>query len=148
MYSPLEAFRTVVRRLPVRPPSVALAAALNFGLRPSLTEMHKQMLRHRVVLIGVDDLGVECRVSWDGTRFVAHGRGRPHAVAVRAKLRDFRALLLRQEDADTLFFQRRLRIEGDTEFGLGIKNLLDSVEPPQWLVRLQARFGPQQPGNL
>lgn len=34
----------------------------------------------------------------------------------------------RQEDADTLFFKRKLVIEGETETGLHIKNLLDSLE--------------------
>ncbi|EXJ09542.1 ubiquinone anaerobic biosynthesis accessory factor UbiT [Nitrincola nitratireducens] len=34
----------------------------------------------------------------------------------------------RTEDPDSLFFQRQLSIEGDTELGLGIKNLLDSLE--------------------
>ena len=37
-------------------------------------------------------------------------------------------LMLREEDPDTLFFSRRLRIEGDTELGLIVKNLLDSVD--------------------
>jgi predicted lipid carrier protein YhbT len=34
----------------------------------------------------------------------------------------------RKEDPDTLFFQRRLSIEGDTELGLEVKNLMDSVD--------------------
>jgi len=34
----------------------------------------------------------------------------------------------RREDPDTLFFQRRLSIEGDTELGLEVKNLIDSVD--------------------
>ncbi len=29
----------------------------------------------------------------------------------------------------TLFFQRRLRIEGNTELGLNVENLMDSIEP-------------------
>ena len=37
-------------------------------------------------------------------------------------------MLLRQEDPDTLFFNRRLKIEGDTELGLVVKNLLDSID--------------------
>lgn len=39
-------------------------------------------------------------------------------------------------DPDTLFFQRKLSISGDTELGLEIKNLLDSLELdslPLWL---------------
>jgi predicted lipid carrier protein YhbT len=34
----------------------------------------------------------------------------------------------RQEDPDTLFFQRRLTIEGDTELGLEVKNILDALD--------------------
>ena len=41
---------------------------------------------------------------------------------------DFVALALRREDPDTLFFQRRLVVEGETETGLHLKNLLDGWE--------------------
>lgn len=34
-------------------------------------------------------------------------------------------------DPDTLFFQRRLVIEGDTELGLYVKNLMDAIELEQ-----------------
>ncbi|MGB1261457.1 MAG: ubiquinone anaerobic biosynthesis accessory factor UbiT [Cognaticolwellia sp.] len=37
----------------------------------------------------------------------------------------------RKQDPDTLFFQRRLKIEGDTELGLAVKNLIDAVEIDQ-----------------
>ncbi|MDQ6645877.1 MAG: hypothetical protein M3Y93_01400 [Pseudomonadota bacterium] len=33
----------------------------------------------------------------------------------------------RLEDADTLFFQRRLRLTGDTELGLTARNMLDRL---------------------
>jgi predicted lipid carrier protein YhbT len=48
-------------------------------------------------------------------------------VTIRASLPDFLALALRQEDPDTLFFTRRLVLEGDTELGLAVKNALDSL---------------------
>lgn len=48
-------------------------------------------------------------------------------VTVRAALRDYVALALRREDPDTLFFSRRLVIEGDTALGLAVKNALDSL---------------------
>lgn len=38
------------------------------------------------------------------------------------------ALALREEDPDTLFFSRRLRMEGDTDLGLLVKNTLDAVD--------------------
>ena len=52
--------------------------------------------------------------------------GRPD-VTVRASLGDYFALALRREDPDTLFFTRRLVIEGDTGLGLEIKNALDAL---------------------
>ena len=52
--------------------------------------------------------------------------GKPD-VTIRASLRDYLALALRREDPDTLFFSRRLVIEGDTELGLEIKNALDAL---------------------
>jgi predicted lipid carrier protein YhbT len=51
-------------------------------------------------------------------------------------------LLAGQVDADTLFFQRRLAIAGDTELGLVVKNWLDAQERPAWLTRLAARWSP------
>jgi len=51
-------------------------------------------------------------------------------------------MMLREEDPDTLFFKRKLQIEGDTELGLITKNLLDSVEWPfaEQLVKWQEMF--------
>ncbi len=52
----------------------------------------------------------------------------------------------RKEDPDTLFFQRRLRIEGDTELGLEVKNLMDSIDlellpaPVKFVLQQSADF--------
>ena len=51
-------------------------------------------------------------------------------LAFRANLSAFLQLLARQEDPDTLFFNRELSIEGDTELGLVVKNMLDAIEWP------------------
>jgi predicted lipid carrier protein YhbT len=63
-------------------------------------------------------------------------------------------LAKRQEDPDTLFFNRRLSMEGDTELGLIVKNALDALElpvfdvqrwaPQQVLARFAARRAPRQ----
>ena len=138
--APARLLSGLAAKLPARPPAFLLATALNVALRPRLSDAHKAMLDRRVVLIGVIDFGVECRVSWSGTLFAAHGRQTTHDVAIRARLRDFHALATHAEDPDTLFFQRRLLIEGDTALGLSIKNLLDGMEMPAWLMRLHTKF--------
>ena len=42
---------------------------------------------------------------------------------------EFVLLATGQEDPDTLFFQRRLNIEGSTSISLAVKNVMDSVGP-------------------
>lgn len=61
-------------------------------------------------------------------------------LTLSACANDFIDLLLGKVDADTLFFQRRLSITGDTELGLIVKNWLDATERPDCLNRLAARL--------
>ena len=85
------------------------------------------LLEGRWLRLEVRDLGV----GWCVTRVPGGLRlvERPRAsVTIRGDWRDFLLLASRHEDPDTLFFQRRLRIEGDTELGLYVKNLMDSID--------------------
>ena len=52
----------------------------------------------------------------------------PGEAVIRGTPDAFRHLAERREDPDRLFFQRQLVIEGDTELGLAVKNLLDALE--------------------
>ncbi len=49
-----------------------------------------------------------------------------------ATISAFIPLGLRQETPDTLFFNRTSSIDGDTELGLIVKNMLDAVEWPSF----------------
>ncbi len=49
-------------------------------------------------------------------------------LRVKASSSDFFLLCSSQADPDTLFFQRRLSMLGDTELGLYLKNFLDSFD--------------------
>lgn len=62
---------------------------------------------------------------WAGRLRIVDGAGE---VTIRGSLSAFKTLADRKQDPDKLFFQRRLVIEGDTELGLALKNLLDSLE--------------------
>lgn len=56
----------------------------------------------------------------------------PMAVCIQADAHAFIDLLEGREDPDTLFFERRLVMEGDTAFALLLKNTLDAVGPVTW----------------
>ncbi len=117
----------LVGRLPQWPPSTVLCAGLNLLFLPTLDAETKQRLMGRTVAIQVSDAGLDCRVSLTALGFLPAFRNTPE-VTIRACAWDYYRLARRLEDPDTLFFSRRLTIEGDTELGLLVKNLLDAMD--------------------
>ena len=118
-------------RLPQQPPTMALTLALNLALDRILPRDTLAPLSGRHLQMRVLDAGLRLDFTLGDKGFQraapAAGDGKPDLV-ISATTRDFIALALREEDPDTLFFSRRLRMEGDTELGLLVKNTLDAVD--------------------
>ena len=89
---------------------------------------------------GQGDQGMHSGQSGHGGHSGQFAAGKPD-VTLTARTRDYLALALREEDADTLFFSRRLRMEGATHLGLLVKNTLDAVDWSTFRERLE-RFLP------
>ncbi|OAM31241.1 MULTISPECIES: SCP2 domain-containing protein [Eikenella] len=118
------------RRLPGLPPRFALVKTLNLMLKRGLLPADMSLFAGRTFEIDVLDAGIAVRFTADGERFLDQAfQGEPD-LRLAANSADFLRMMLREEDPDTLFFKRKLQIEGDTELGLIAKNLLDSVEWP------------------
>lgn len=117
----------VVSRLPMAPPSWALVQVLNQMLRRGVLPADMSLLAGRRFEIHVSDAGLRLRFSASSRSFTTAADGAAD-LRFSARLSDFARMMLREEDPDTLFFQRKLVIEGDTELGLIVKNLLDSVD--------------------
>ena len=96
------------------------------------------------------DIPWEFDFEWLDGRFSACRNSGAADLKISASVYDFVLLARRQEDPDTLFFSRRLSMEGDTELGLLVKNTMDAIElpmldlaqlnPVQVLRRLKARL--------
>ena len=86
----------------------------------------------KVLQIEVIDLGLDLRLTREQGRLTAAARHRAPDVRFAGEAREFLHLALGKEDPDTLFFQRRLELGGDTELGLEIKNFLYS-QGDDWL---------------
>ncbi len=119
-----------LRLLPTLAHSQALALALNQVMQEAIAEGDLDFLIGRTVGIEISDIGIRYRLGLSGRRIRGHGEGAPADATVAGGLHEFLLLAARREDADTLFFQRRLRMSGDTELGLYLKNFLDAFEPP------------------
>jgi predicted lipid carrier protein YhbT len=100
-----------------------------------LAEGAFDLLQGRWLRLEISDLGLAWCLTCEGTRLRVAARSASD-VCIRGQWRDFLLLASRQEDPDTLFFRRRLVIEGDTDLGLGVKNLLDGLDPDHLPPRL------------
>jgi len=116
----------IVSRLPQIVPSAAFAAALQVAARRFDAESIAR-LRGHVVRVVVRDAGLMLSARFAPARVVPAPARAPADVTIAASLADLYLLAARKEDPDTLFFARRLSLEGDTDVGLIVKNLLDAT---------------------
>ncbi|MFZ2218528.1 MAG: SCP2 sterol-binding domain-containing protein [Rhodoferax sp.] len=142
----------LLSRLPAYPGSLLFVSALNVALRPQLATDVTAMLVGKRLRLRVTDAQWAFDFEWRKDRFSATQNTGEADLTISASAYDFVLLARRLEDPDTLFFSRRLSMEGDTELGLLVKNTLDAIElpilnveslkPAQVLSRLKARFSP------
>jgi predicted lipid carrier protein YhbT len=81
----------------------------------------------RRVAVEVTDLEIRWVVAIRERRAMVLEPGAKAEATVRGSATDLLLLASRHEDADTLFFQRRLQLTGDVELGLTVRNLLDQL---------------------
>lgn len=105
-----------------------LANIINKILVNDLNAGELDFLQDKSVAIEISDIGMRYQLTLSGTRLVGANVQADNDLTVRASLYDFMSMASRQVDPDTLVFQRRLVMEGDTELGLGLKNYLDGMD--------------------
>ncbi len=136
--------------LPKYPQTLLFVQAVNLALGKTLRSEVMQPLQGKFISIRVTDAGVAYHFTLSPEGLVACRRFKGPDLTISASAYDFLMLALRKEDPDTLFFSRRLCMEGDTELGLLVKNTLDALElppldlrslsPPRILAEIRARF--------
>ncbi|MBL9968854.1 ubiquinone anaerobic biosynthesis accessory factor UbiT [Klebsiella pneumoniae] len=107
-----------------------LEQVLSWQFRQTLAEGELEFLEGRWLSIHVRDIGLLWYTSVVDGRLVVSQQADAD-VSFSADASDLLMIAARKQDPDTLFFQRRLVIEGDTELGLYVKNLMDAIELEQ-----------------
>ena len=123
-------------RLPQLPPTLALVAGLNLALDRILPRDTLEPLTGKRLLLKLTDAGFALRFTFTPRGFRPLLDTRQPDLTISATTRDYLALALREEDPDTLFFSRRLLMEGETDLGLLVKNTLDTVDWEALTARL------------
>ncbi|HBQ1939627.1 SCP2 domain-containing protein [Klebsiella pneumoniae] len=107
-----------------------LEQVLSWQFCQALAEGELEFLEGRWLSIHVRDIGLLWYTSVVDGRLVVSQQADAD-VSFSADASDLLMIAARKQDPDTLFFQRRLVIEGDTELGLYVKNLMDAIELEQ-----------------
>ncbi|MGL5678913.1 MAG: ubiquinone anaerobic biosynthesis accessory factor UbiT [Plesiomonas shigelloides] len=115
----------------------ALEQLLGWMFRQAMEDGELDFLQHRWLQVEVPDLNLSWFVSVQNAQLVVAKQAQPDVI-FRGNTNELILIAARVEDPDTLFFQRRLTIEGDTELGLYVKNLLDALDMEQMPKPLQA----------
>ncbi|HSH49427.1 MAG TPA: SCP2 sterol-binding domain-containing protein [Halomonas sp.] len=124
--APTRLIRAIDPRVPLAVKRRVVEPLLNRTFAEPLSEGEFDALEGRRVTLSIDDIGVTLTLTQRDERMMLCAE--PGEATIRGGWREFLCLATRREDPDSLFFQRRLLIEGDTELGLMVKNLLDGRE--------------------
>lgn len=133
-YTVPESVAKLVGRLPAYPGSWLLVQALNLALARHLPPEVQRALEGKRLRLCISDARLVFDFAWQKGGFAAAGADGDADLTISAAAHDLVLLARREEDPDTLFFSRRLSIEGDTELGLLLKNTMDAIDAPAFTL--------------
>lgn len=121
----------------------ALLPALHSVFNEAIADGDFEFLQNKWLKISITDINLHWLISFSDEKLImadasSHANNHDNNehdgnfdVSFSATAEDLLLIAGRKQDPDTLFFQRRLKIEGDTELGLEVKNLIDAIELDQ-----------------
>ncbi len=129
--------RSPVQLLPRSVQKKALLDGMQMVFHEALDDGDFEFLEDKWLKVEIRDMNLCWYISYEDEKLVVADDTKNEDVSFSGNLNDLVLIAGRKEDPDTLFFQRRLSIEGDTELGLEVKNLMDSVDLEQLPKALQ-----------
>ncbi len=125
--------RPSLRLVPFSAQRSLLIPALHSIFTEAIEDGDFEFLQGKWLKISIIDLQIDWWLSFDQDQLImaAPEDNIAEDVSFSANGDDLILIAGRKQDPDTLFFQRRLKIEGDTELGLEVKNLIDAIDIDQ-----------------
>ncbi|KGJ89883.1 ubiquinone anaerobic biosynthesis accessory factor UbiT [Colwellia psychrerythraea] len=125
--------RPSLRFVPFSAQKSLLIPALHSIYNEAIEDGYFEFLQGKWLKISIIDLELDWWLSFDQDQLImaAPDDNIAEDVSFSANGDDLILIAGRKQDPDTLFFQRRLKMEGDTELGLEVKNLIDAIDIEQ-----------------
>ncbi len=122
-----------LRIVPFSAQKSLLIPALHSIFSEAIEDGDFEFLQDKWLKISITDLQLNWWLSFDQDQLIMASPTDDiiEDVSFSANGDDLVLIAGRKQDPDTLFFQRRLKIEGDTELGLEVKNLIDAIDIEQ-----------------
>ena len=124
----LRVLRQWLRTMPDSAHTAVSSRLANHLLRGQSQAERLEPLEGKRLCLAVLDTGSEWCFRVSGNQLHPESEDRSWDARISGNLADLLLLATRSEDPDTLFFARRLNLEGDTETALYVKNFLDALE--------------------
>ncbi len=122
--------KSSLRFVTFRAQKTLLIPALHSVFKEAIEDGEFDFLTGKWLKISISDINLQWWLSFqhDSLIMAPPSQAIQEDVSFSASGDDLLLIAGRKQDPDTLFFQRRLQIEGDTELGLEVKNLLDAID--------------------
>lgn len=135
-----------VTRLPHRLNSLVVEKLVNSAFAEQIGDGDFDFLEGRLLQVEIIDAGLFVGLSYEKNKLTCkHFSRNSHQADVTLSIESSHAIqLIKQEvDPDTLFFQRNLKINGDTELAHRVKNTIDTLDPeviPSFVLKLVSNY--------
>lgn len=127
MYLAEKPFLIPLRVIPDKIHTQMIAACINHLLRGQELKKRLWEIEGKTVCINIKDAQTRFHFLIQNGH-LRHAFDKISNVTISGNTTAFWKLAKQEEDPDTLFFRRDLSIEGETETGVHIKNIMDSLE--------------------
>lgn len=125
------------------PPSVLekfLNIAINHLLQQERTQDELNFLQGHIARVEITDLNFSFSMTLVNQRLQVKVPGDAGDATLKSDQSSMLQILHGEVDPDTLFFRRKLLITGDTELGLYIKNMIDTIDLKQRIPKPLMKF--------
>lgn len=104
---------------------------LNHFFKPALEDHALDFLQDRIINVHIKDAYIRFALRLHQNKLQVSDCQNKADLALTTDVYTLLQLVSQQEDADGLFFSRRLDSQGDTELGLYVKNFLAALDPDE-----------------